>query len=516
MNNKSRRKKKSSRRSLSKKFFGGTRDAYGKKRRKFGWLRELILLLVVIAVGGGTIFWLSSLQKKAAENISADTLFQEEAFDPVRDYKAIRDNGTISQLSSLLLTLKSKKMDLEYFPIQLENDRKIIEIAEAVMAHPDCDDKNFDAATIAKLDASWHSYNLSQRNSLNDPFIAEKFFSVANQLVDHEKPEIAKQAQLLKAHGIVIQTVRKQFLGSEQAVLDSISKLLQNYLDDPVVTESVKKMFTEYRAYDSESAVRLAGQLAPIIEPGSSESGKKLFRFMKDIIALYDSGIGNTKAIYSIIVDDKNFMQRLTSLNEDPDTGPTVVVQLDNAIEYFERERKYALAKNLSELMLQKAPLRTISESRDLAESYARNAIKRNSLLGQPWSFQGEDSDGKPITEDRYLDRVIMIVYYEIGDPENTKLFGSMAALYQYLFGKDFDFICIGVDTRRFPESGVVVPSQFISVETTFDSPHAFLEQCPTKRLPYAILIDKKGNVDSINVTLSTVKTRIEYLLSNN
>ncbi len=509
--------KKSSGRKMSKKYFGGTRDSFGKKKKKDSWTGVATFLLLILTLGGALIYWLANQQSQAAKNTSTVTLFQEESFDSVKDYKAIRDNGTISQLNLLLNILKSKDLSQQFIPVQLENDRQIIEIAERVIDHAECEESDRNAAYLTKMDAHWHSYIVSQKNNLKDPFIAEQFFAEVDRLLQHPNKRVAKHAEVLRARAIVIQTVRKQFLGSEQAVSESITSLLKKYPNDPAVNEVVKKLFTDYRAFDSEGAVRLAGKLAPFADLADAEGGKRLSRFMKDIIALYDSGIGNTKTIASIIVNDQDFMQRLLKLNELSDTGPTVVVQLDNAIEFFERERKYELAKQLCQDIAAKAELRTVPESKELAQLISKNGLDRLALVDQKWKFDGVDSTGNEIVGSRYADRVVMVVYYELGDSKNVDLFAAMSSLRKTIAGRNVDFICVGVDTGIETDSNSDgVPQNFLSILTSQASPDAFLLQCPTRRFPYAVLIGKQGHVDSINVTLSTVRTRIEYLSSSN
>ena len=152
-----------------------------------------------------------------------------------------------------------------------------------------------------------------------------------------------------------------------------------------------------------------------------------------------------------------------------------------------------------------------------MAKLLGTGGVQRFRLLNQSWSYEGVDSNGKKIDSKRYEDRVVMVVFYELASPENARLFSSMSALYKVIFGRSVDFICVGIDTGKYSsEAQNIVPAPFQALETDLSSPNSYLTQCPTRRFPYAILINKQGIVDSINVTLSTVKTRIEYLLSTN
>jgi hypothetical protein len=511
-----RKKKHSFGRAISRRFFGSSKESFGKKKKNDSRMREIVILGAVLLAGLSLVFWLSRQQELDLGGDSGEKLYQTEAFDPDKDYAAVLEKGSASQLRSLLTTLRSRNLGNEHLPIQLENDSKIIETANKLVAHPDCDADSRAFALKTKLDATWHRVYLSLKGDFKDPFVIEQFFATADELSKDKDETVAKRADLLKARGIVMQTTQRKALGSESAVQEVLMVLLKKYPDDPAAIETIKKMFVAFRAFDSEAAVRLAGNLSPVADLSSSDEARELSRFMKDIIALYDSGIGNAKTIATIVVDDDNFMQRLLKLNADPDTGPTVVVQLENAIEFFEREGKFEKAASLSREILKNAQQRTVAKSKEMAIDIAQRALVRTTLTGQQWDYSNVDTNGKTISSERYQDRVVMVVFYKVGVADNSKLFGSVSNLGKYFYGKTVDILMVGVDSESDlgQQSVGTPPEQFVSIIEKQNPPGPYLSQCPTHRFPYAMLIDKQGNVDSVNITLSTVITRIEFLLS--
>ena len=107
-------------------------------------------------------------------------------------------------------------------------------------------------------------------------------------------------------------------MGGFGLVKDAFLELMSKFPQDALVLTKVRQLFTEVRSFDSEAAAKLAADIASVADESNSADAKELSRFMKDIIVLFETGIGNFKAIGNIIVDDAEFMERLTELNEDP------------------------------------------------------------------------------------------------------------------------------------------------------------------------------------------------------
>lgn len=463
------------------------------------------------------VIWLVN-QSRGTSFIGGETTgLDNKDFDPIADFDTIRDEGNVDQLEKLMFDLKLRKIGTQSVPVQLDNSTKIVQVAEQILDHPERSEKQRVFAARSKLDAIWQTYRTSLRNNLNDPFVAQQFFAAADEFIGDENELVSRDAYLGRARGLVYETSLKRSLGSFENVGKSITDLIATYPEDKVVLENIRILFTTLRAKDAENSTKLAGQIAEIADQSDHAGTQKLARFMKDIIALYDAGIGNMKTIGTIMVNDDDFKSRLKKLNEDPDTGETVVTQLDNAIEFFERQQKYDDAAEISSWILDKANGRTDPEASKLAKTVGEAGLKRNSLLNQPWSFEAVDKIGGSVKSKRFDGRVAMIVFFSSAEEKSKKLLNSLSNLSATMFGKTVDFILVEVKhgepvvgTQEFENSRWVVLS------TTLDDPNNYLKQCPTIRFPYCLLIDKAGKVDSINLTLTSVKTKIENLLSEN
>lgn len=429
-------------------------------------------------------------------------------------YNRILESGNLTLLENKLSELNSKKFDPLLVPVILDNNKRIIELADAVLKHPELGESARVSAIQAKLRALENAYDTSRRNELNDPFVAEQLISSAQQYFDDPNDVLARDARLVHAKGLVIETIQKSSLGSYDRVNESFVDLINRYPADPVVVQEIRRLFTQIRAFDSEESLKLATSIADVANASSSESTADLIRFMKDIIALYDTGIGNFKKIGTIIVDDDEFMDRLSKLNDDLTTGTTVVTQLDNAIEFFERQRKYDKALQLSQKIAANAEHRTHAAAAELAKKSGENGVARNSLLGRPWDFESKDFFGREITKDQFSNRVVLVIMFTSDMAEQASVSQAIQRMAKSFVGKALDLVLVEVtEVGQTPVSSQNKQT-WRTVQSIKDNPHKYLVNCPTQRFPYGILIDKNGIVDSINISLSNVKTRIGYLLS--
>ena len=431
-------------------------------------------------------------------------------------FNRILESGNLPLLKGKLDEMRSKRFDPTLVPVILDNSNRVIELADVVLTHPDLEEDFRTDAIRAKLHALETVYFTAHRNELKDPFIAEQLLSSAQSYFEDEDRLVARDARLSHSKGVVLETIRKSSLGSFDRVTQSFVNLINEFPNDRQVATSIRQSFVQLRAFNSNESVKLAAEVARVAGTSNSEATEDLVRFMKDIIVLHDTGIGNLRKITSIIVDDTAFMACLDELNSKLDTGPTVVTQLDNAIEFFERQRKYDMALQLCKKILANAEKRTHPAAAEMAKTIGKNGVDRNSLLNDPWDFETTDFFGNEITQEQFSDRVVLIIIFPTELSETANLNQAILGLASSNIGKAIDMILVEItDSNQAPVSSEN-KQLWRTIQSSEDSPHKYLTNCPTRRFPYGILIDKNGKVDSINITLSNVKTRIGYLLSRN
>ncbi len=478
-----------------------------KKRSKTKIAKRLAWFLTLLLIAGvtGAVIYLNSRPNEKTQA----TIEQKDL-----GYSQIRDNGTLLQKKNLLHELKSKRIAPNLIPVKLDTNRKISEIADSIIEYPDVEEVDRVFAVKAKLLALGTSYQTAVGNGLNDPFIADQLVGNAKQYLDDPNRDVAREAHLSLAKAMISETIRRQILGGTDKVEDTMLQLFKTFPDDDIVIAVTKDLFTVYRAFDADASVSLAKKIAEVTDQSESPETQQLSRFMKDIILLFDTGIGNYPTINSVKVSDVDFMNRMNQLNDNLEAGPTVMVQLENGISFFERQGKHELAVQLCNRMLEKADQRAIPEAAEFSKSAAERGLVRNSLVGTEWDFATTDYFGDSITNDKFQNRIVMLVFYKTQAASSIPFVQTISQLANQFLGQAVDFVMVEVGQADQAPLASQNKKQWVTIRSQIDEPHKYLKQCPTKKFPYAVLIDRRGIVKSINFAFDETRTKIEDLLA--
>ena len=502
--------------SFVRKFWGSSRKSFGRKSTKFSRWRNLALVTTIIFAVIGVVAYLSiwGTDRDVQAN-RTEPLVVGDSIDPIRDFANVRDNGTVDQLERLLLALRGTAEANVATIVKLDFFNKTIDIADRILDHADRTEAQRALAASTKLNAIWNASRTNTEHGFDNSVTLAQLSGATSELIHDSNVAVARDAHVFQTMGLIVESAGNRFSGSLDGILNSLARMLERYPDDPVVLKSLRSMFPSIRAAQAEQASKLANQILEEIERSDTPKSRELSRYMKDIMLLYDAGIGNAPKIDSIKVGDDEFLQRLTQLNSNLDAGETLVYQLDNAIDYFERQRQFDKALELSQQVLAQSAKRTDLAGAALAKTIGENGVARNSLIQHKWSFEELDAQGIPIDATRLSGRVTLIAFYVAQDRHSVNFLKAFQSLGTVLTGRDVEFIFVEIDTVSETVTSVdAVDNRWSTLKTSLTAPNRYLQQCPTNRFPYLVLIDKSGNVDSINVSLIEAKTAIEYLLS--
>ncbi len=516
MENDTRQSGGSRKRSFARKRRGSSSQSFGRKTTKFGrWRNTAIIATVTFAVIGIVVLLSTYGIGRGDKENTAESLFLGDSFDPINDFAAVRDNGTVDQLERLLLALQDRNQANEATAVKLDFVNRTIEIADLILGHADRTEAQRVLAAKTKLNAIWFASRTNTQQGFDNSATFEQLSGATSEFINDTNLAVSRDAHVFQTVGFIVESARNKFSGSFDSILNSLAGMLKKFPDDPVVLNSLRSVFPGVRAANSEQAIKLAGQILEEIDRSNTPKSRKLSRFMKDIMMLHDAGIGNESKIDSIKVGDDDFLQRLDQLNSNLDAGETLVYQLDNAVDYFERQRQFDKALKLSQAVLDQSANRTDVAGAALAKTIGEDGVARNSLIQNKWSFEEIDARGNPIDVNRYSGQVTLVAFYVLQDRHSTAFLTAVQSLGNVLIGRDVEFIFVEIDAGSDTVTlDTASDNRWSTLKTSLTTPNHFLRQCPTNRFPYLVLIDKNGNVDSINVPLIEAKTGIEYLLS--
>ena len=503
---------------LSKRFFGKRKETFGTpKSKKSSWrgaLFAIIATLGCIALAIGAVYW--GINRIGRAN-SAQALLGED-FDPIQDYETVLAVGTLGQKITLLGALESAPVMYANPPVQLDRLGKISHVAKVILENDSITEEQRVRATQSRIRALWNLYYVKLINKLDSRETTQRFFDFVRVHLDDNSEPVAKAAHVAYVRGLAGETITKKFEEKLSDFKSAVEELMILHPDDPAAIETVRVVFTQLRAANSEKAIELANQVSEIAKQAVSKEGQQLSRFLDDIVLLYDNGIGDLSRIAKILEDDVAFQQKLVSLAQNPECGETILTQLDNGVELLERRGQHKLALGLSEEIVASAQHRDDEKLKTMAKRIGMDGVKRNQLVNSEWKFDETDHLGQTITAERFTDSVTLVVFFSPEQNQAESVVRAVNSLSKALAGRNVQYIFVEVveketDQHRLSKSkGVKSPILL----TSQVSPNRYLKQCPTRRLPYLVLIDKNGIVDSINVSLSGVLTRIEHLLSRN
>ena len=504
---------------LSQRFFGKKELTFGKHGNKKpsvfrNVLAVVLATLLCVALATGAIYWGIN---RAGRTNSAEALLGED-FDPIQDYDSVLRVGTLSQKVTLLGALESAPVLYANPPVQLDRLGKISDVARFILEDEDVTESQRVRATQSRIRALWNLYYVKLVNKLESKKTTQKFFEFVRVHLDDDSESIAKAAKIANVRGLAGETITKKFEEKLQSFENAVINLIKTYPNDTEVIRTVRVVFTQLRAANSEKAIELAQKLTELTSQSKSNEGMKLARFLKDIIVLYENGIGDLSKVVDIIDDVNEFHAKMIDLANSYECGETVLTQLDTGVEFLERRREHKLAQELSQQVFESASHRANKANQKLAFRIGREGVARNQLLKRRWDFAETDLDGKQIGSERFADNVTLIVFFSSEQKQATSVLRAVSSLSQGLSGRSVQYIFVEVAEKSTDRYQLVNSKNLRSpiLLTSYESPNNYLKQCPTQRLPYLVLIDKDGIVDSINISLSVVMTRIEYLLSEN
>ncbi|MEM9413734.1 MAG: hypothetical protein AAGA30_21680, partial [Planctomycetota bacterium] len=212
---KRRRTKTSTRRNLTKHFFGGSRDSFGTRKRKSNRGRNIGILVAFLVMTCGIVYLLAVLRPEPENRISVDTLVEDDDFDPVDDFRVVRDNGSTEQLVKLVDMLKIRRINRGDVIVLLDNFKKIVEVCDLILLRNDCSEDQRIFSLENKLEYLGQIYSTNINNEFDDPFISEQFYDVIERtLQSEEDEELVRKARVLKANGLVLASIRNVLAGS--------------------------------------------------------------------------------------------------------------------------------------------------------------------------------------------------------------------------------------------------------------------------------------------------------------
>ena len=211
-------------------------------------------------------------------------------------------------------------------------------------------------------------------------------------------------------------------------------------------------------------------------------------------------------------------LQTLIDDNEQPANGLLDVAlhqaQLMELGGYYEEARQ---TYQMLQKKYQGHPQQQLAES---AAQLTGEGISRISLVGQPIELEGVRHDGKPFDWSGYQNKVVLIAFWATWSQDSLIEFGPIAQSYQRHREQGFEVVSVCIDEEdeklkeflnwQKPPGEIVLTAD----KKQRNIKHPLLVKAGVREIPFLLLVNREGRVDSLHVRGPRLEKRLAALLN--
>lgn len=504
---KKRRRRKSKSRSFSK----------SKKRTGLRTFIETVMGvaigLLILAFVGWWYFIREAPEPISVEQVNSSVM-KNNVVDSTENFEAIRDNGTLDEQKHLLSLLDNWPRDATT-PVRIETLSRRLEIAQTILKRDEISEPDRVATAKIALNAMGQIYGIGLVEKIDSAGeIYQQYVDVCNSFVSDSDASVQKEAKLSLAKATVYELTIDSQIRDLPSIKHSINSLITSYPDDQLVASTVELMTKRIQTIDAKVGFEVMNDVVSAYGPEPAKEIKVITRKMRDEILLANSGISEVAKDSIQTKQYDAYIEKLGELANHTDTGVEVVNRIYRAVSYFETAGKSDLAIKVLNKIQEKAAERTDPIARIQALRICKFGLIRNNQVGKRIDLSDTTADGQPLATEKFQDVPALIVFYSPNDPVNTRLFQDLRELHHLVQASGVRFITISVDESRQGNLDLGFNPAWDNIASSQKNTSEIFKRCPVSHVPYFALVDRQGELNAINVPLTTLKTRIEALVS--
>ncbi len=452
--------------------------------------------------------------KTESEDAIGTSIAAEEELDDSDDFEAVVASGDPDRLVNLLLELKQTVEDLKLNE-RVKVNRQCIRIADQLLTNKLSPEQEL-FAKESKLDSLSRNYGLHYIYQLDTPDVVDDLRVAAESYLQETNPRLVRKASLalfkLNAFGLA----GSRLPSSNNSTADEIVGLLNQYPADEFVINTIRLTSEVCLNQNQKFGAPLIEELFSRLNEIDSANAQRMIQDLSDKVLI-------AKARYEKLFDDRwvngSVGQReLLNVSQDlirhQNAGPLLFSKVDEVAHWFEQEDRYGDAIKIYETMLRAADRHPNVEAATLARETANAGLRRNNLVNQKIELTGLKSDGSLIQPHEFEQRTVVVIFWSF---RNATSISELHRLYRETsswISKPIDVLVVCVDDNADDKlkdlAAELVRFKFIISDPARGEALSLLEQCPSSRVPRAMLIGRDGRVIDVNVPTEELKTDAE------
>ena len=336
---------------------------------------------------------------------------------------------------------------------------------------------------------------------------SDEFKACFEKYLNDTNRDIYREAHICKLTYVLFEVIGGKKEPGE--FTKALEEALQRFPEDNAVIGSLRQQFDACIENDVEMAKRLGEDLIRST-PDKDHPAYELYSYFSNRYYLikanyrdlYLNRYANGKA------GQRELEKQSIELLDHDDCGRLVVKDVNKVANWFESQRDTEPARNIYQTMLETSAQRTGEKLGEILEALGSNGIKRLDVIGQPLSLEGVGHLGRPIDEQLFKNRVVMILFFSPEtDPRSAEYLDQFSRQSVKFVKNSAPIKSIAVPispSRNFANVNLKRRDSAVTL-CTWDGEErpALLKRFPVTQVPYLVMLDHEGVVSSVNVPLN-------------
>lgn len=435
------------------------------------------------------------------------------------DFEQVLARGSASELNNILIAHDESKERNKGVDYQILANRRRIAISNKMLGMA-LNAKQRELAIVSTFEAMTVIHELNHRHQLEEPSVVESLRKLADAFKNDDIGRVALAARLsvFKLNSIELPAEDIQFVPT--LVVDGFIELNQDYQDNRLVIAALR-MTTEYyfTSFDHPVGASFVESLRKRVDVSHQPKLAEVLDEFSDIALLLESGMDEAFANRWAhgISGQQELLKLALDLAADPRAGPGVIDSLDNVASWLEQIDQYDFAVQIYREIQGHAKEYQSPKTIALAQQISEYGIRRFQLVGKELMVAGVKPNGDSIAASDYENKVIVVVFWSSDQPNSVAPLRQLVVENKDWRQRPVQIIAVNivpVVSENLDSIVSAIPGfQVVIPDADRDGENPIFDQCPSTRVPRALLVGTDGIVVDINVPMLELKTQVDFLL---